>query len=1030
MLRKTILSQSLLVAFAATSLSLAVAPTAYAQSTTVGSVFGEVSGQAGSQLTVENPATGLKRSTQIDAKGLFSIGSLPPGKYVVSVVKGGTVISKVDVEVLAGRGSEAIFESSKQLETVTVTGRVASIDTSRAENVSTFTASQLNNIPLATKDLNGIIGLAANTTKADSRYAGGISIGGGAPSENAYYINGLPVTNALTQLGSIELPVGAIRQADVQTGGFGAEFGRSVGGVVNVTTKSGTNEWQGGVGYSIEPDALRSIAQSSYYPNTGSFPGTDGKIYINRAGDSRTQTDANFYVGGPIIKDKLFFFFAGERIETRINAVSASSQSSAVATTGWDQQKSTNDRYMGKFDWFVTPEHHLEATFLGDNYKTTDNYYGYSYATGTPGAASYSQYSTNLAGYTPGVGGDAQALKYTGNLTEDLTISALFGQTTSKHKEKFSFDPSQSQQVLIPTSLQKNPTLNYPTAANPLPGGTTGIPDGAKDKTTSFRFDVEYQLGNHLLRAGLDENRLKSINAGESYAATSGGYYWRLYRTANGAYAGPAGAAALGPVHTLIQQGATPVNIGGTNYYYYARKRIFDTVTNAESNQSAQYIEDKWQATRHLLVTAGLRNEEFENKNGDGATFLKMKSFLSPRLSAAWDVSGDASFKVIGSLGRYSLQIPTHVSVRGASRSLYTDQFFAYSGVDPVTGVPTGLKVLNEAPYSGNNEYGQAKDPKTVAAQNMKPTYQDEMTLGFEKALSRTFTGGIKATYRTLKATIDDFCDPRPIDAYAAAHNISEAQYGGFGCATIDAGQANTLLVNYVPGTYTTVNLSAADLGLPKAKRTYTALDFFLEHSFRDGWYGKLTYTWSRSRGNTEGQTKSDNAQTDVATTSTWDFPEIMEGSYGDLPNDRRHQIKGYGYYQFTPELQIGSTFVAESGRPKNCFGDYGGKGQDIASGAYGAVFFYCSGVYSPRGSQGNLPWSTSLDMNATYKPAQVKGLSLRVDVFNLFDRQVARVIDEAHDSVATYGGLNPAYGRVISYSAPRKVRLSVNYDF
>jgi len=84
---------------------------------------------------------------------------------------------------------------------------------------------------------------------------------------------------------------------------------------------------------------------------------------------------------------------------------------------------------------------------------------------------------------------------------------------------------------------------------------------------------------------------------------------------------------------------------------------------------------------------------------------------------------GDSSMKLFGTAGRYSLQIPTHVAVRGASRSLFTRQYYAYTGIDPVTGAPTGLTALGTA-YSSNNEYGQAKDPKSVAAQDMKPTYQ------------------------------------------------------------------------------------------------------------------------------------------------------------------------------------------------------------------------------------------------------------------------------------------------------------------
>ncbi len=387
MLRKTILSQSLLIAFSATSLTFAVAPAAYAQSTTVGSVFGQVAGQAGSQVVVENAATGLKRTVPVDTSGKFTAPALPPGKYKASLVKDGKAVTSVELEVLAGRGSEVVFDTgvTQQLEAVQVTGRAPTIDVSRSENSSTFTAAQLAALPVVTRDLGGIIALAANTTKADSRYAGGVSIGGGAPSENAYYINGLPVTNALTQLGSIELPFGAIQQADVKTGGFGAEFGRSVGGVVNITTKSGSNEWHGGVFMSVEPNSLRSTPKSSYYPNTGSNPSTDGTIYFDRSNNSRDRYSYGASLGGPIIKDSLFFFVALDQTKTDLSYVNRTPQSAQLTSSGWADEVDKNNRYLAKFDWFIGDNHQLEATFLGDNYKTTQDFSAYDYTTGQKG---------------------------------------------------------------------------------------------------------------------------------------------------------------------------------------------------------------------------------------------------------------------------------------------------------------------------------------------------------------------------------------------------------------------------------------------------------------------------------------------------------------------------------------------------------------------------------------------------------------------------------------------------------------------
>jgi len=279
-------------------------------------------------------------------------------------------------------------------------------------------------------------------------------------------------------------------------------------------------------------------------------------------------------------------------------------------------------------------------------------------------------------------------------------------------------------------------------------------------------------------------------------------------------------------------------------------------------------------------------------------------------------------------------------------------------------------------------------------------------------------------TYRTLGATIDDFCDDRPVEKWAARNKVDISHYGGFGCATFNPGEANSFLVDFQGNhNYTKVDLTKEDLGFDKAKRTYTALDLFAEHPFRNGWYGKVNYTWSRSKGNTEGQTLSDVAQTDVSATQAWDFPELMEGAYGYLPNDRTHALKAYGFYEITSQWIIGGNGLIATGRPKNCLGN---NDEVDTNFGYASAYHMCNGVASPRGAIGRLPTDIRLDANVVFKPAQVKGLSFKVDVFNVFNRQTTQTIDEVYNSGST---VSSTYGRTISYTAPRSMRFSAEYN-
>ncbi|HAT31986.1 MAG TPA: hypothetical protein DCW29_14360 [Janthinobacterium sp.] len=1023
MLRKTVLVRALSIAFGAAALAASVVPTAMAQSNAAGNIYGTVDSPAGASLVLLNTDTGAKRAITPDASGRYMATAMAPGHYKVELMRGGKVANTTEVDVIVGQGVDASFSAGAPsvVQAVQVTGRRNRIDVSSSNNGATFTAKELAKLPIA-QNVDAIIQLAPNTTRADSRYAAGASFGGGGASENAYYINGFPTTNPLTQLGASELPFGAISQAQILTGGFGAEFGRSVGGVVNITTKSGTNNWEFGVTSSIEPDALRSKAKDSMYPVTGAVENktTDGTLFRRNSENKATNKTYGGYLGGPIIKDKLFMFAAVETKKNNSEGTNAFNSSlgtrtsSSNSVSGWESKQDEIDRYLAKFDWNITDNHRLELTFLGDTAKTDRQLAGYDYATNTRGATTASQHYQNNSDYNPSVGADSQILRYTGNLTDDLTVTALYG--TSKTVNSSRYDqvgPASTGplfQVSAPTAARAD-GLNY-HSSQVLSGFVS--PDDASSKIKSSRIDLEYKIGQHTLRAGIDDNKLSSSGAGEVFG---GGGLWTYFHAND-----PLKPVSVGDGNLIV-----PATGGGLGTQgYYVSKRIFDDTTQAASDQSAQYIEDKFQVTKNLLLTAGLRDEQFKNKNGDGQTFLEVKNQISPRFAAAWDVFGDASMKVFGSAGRYSLQIPTHLAVRGASRSLNVRQYFTYTGTD-ANGQPTGLNPMTGV-FSTNNELGQSKDPATLTALDIKPTYQDEVTLGFEKAFSPSLNFGAKVTYRKLKATIDDFCDQTVFDTWLANHPaVDGSKWGGFNCASFNPGQDNTFLVDFNNSgkNYTTVHLTKADLGFDEAKRTYTAIDLFAEHPMRNGWYGKINYTWSRSTGNTEGQTKSDNAQTDVAATSTWDNYPLMVGADGLLPNDRTHQVKAYGFYELTPEWTIGGNGLAASGRPRSCFGNQ----PNIPGGIqdYGSVYFYCDGP-APRGSLGRLPWDIRFDANLSFRPQQVKGLALKIDVFNVFNKQTAQTIDETYNLEGTT--ISSTYGRVISYTAPRSVRLTAEYNY
>lgn len=1007
MLKKTVLIRALSLAFSVSAMSAMVVNPAMAQSNAAGSIFGTVA--PGTAIVLKNLGTNQTRTVTAGADGKFQASALAIGAWQV------TAAGKTStVEVIAGQGAEAVLDAP-MVQSVTVSGTRSRIDVSNATNGAVFTARELAKLPIA-RNVDAIIQLAPNTTKGDPTYAAGASFAGGAVSENAYYINGFPVTNPLTQLGASELPFGAIAQASVMVGGFGAEFGRSVGGVVNIVGKSGSNRWEVGGLASISPNSLRADSHDRYYANTGVNPKTDSTLRVRREDNATTQVTRGVYVGGPIIADKLFMFAAIEETKTDSDRVFGSSTSTTLAKDGFLNETTTLDRYYLKFDANLTDNHRLEFTAIGDTPRVQSDYRSYTYATRAVGSTVNS--STFEKGNTlnnPN-GGESQILRYTGNLTDDLTLTSLYGKShVTKLYEPGGYNPNLF--AVSAPATERAPGLNY-NSAQTFSGS---IPlTGARDEIKFFRADLEYKLGSHTLRGGLDDIKVTSKDAGN---VNAGGGTW-IY------------AQAPDVNKTNDLQGILLPALAGrgplANQGYYVSRNIFTTASNSYSAQNAFYLEDKWQITKNLLVSYGVRSESFSNANSAEQKFVEIKNQITPRISASWDVNGDSSLKVFGSAGRYAIQIPNVVALRAANGSTNTAQYFTYTGTD-ANGLPTGLTQLT-APFSTNGEYGQPKDPKTVASQSIKPAYQDEITLGFERAFSPDLNFGVKGTYRKLQTTLDDFCDDRPALRYAARNKIDTTNWGGFGCAIFNTGEAGDFYTDFAGGTnYKLIHLTKEDLGFVKAERTYAAIDVFAEHPFRNGWYGKINYTLARSKGNTEGQTRSDGntGQGDVAQTATSDYPEYDKGANGYLPNDRRHQVKAFGFYELNPQWTVGGNVIVGSGRPKGCTGKnpapVAGSPNYSSERYCGGTPNYLTNVLTQRGTTGRLPVEKNLDINIVYRPAMLKDLSLKMDVFNVFNEQTTL---RTNEQLNTGGGaISSVYGSETAATSARSVKLSAEYN-
>lgn len=995
-----------------------------AQTNTAGAVTGQAA--SGDTITIANPSTGFSRTITVSGDGNYRFSQLPTGQYTVTR-NGGTPRT---VTVNVGTATSVDFVSAGNqdaLDTVTVVGNAINpIDVSSVESTTILTSEQIAKIPVS-RDTTSVALLAPGTVRGDAAFGNLASFGGSSVAENQYFFNGFNITNSFANLNFVQVPFEAIAEQQVKTGGYGAEFGRSTGGVINQISKRGSNEFHAGGNVFWAPESLSETKPDQ-------FDGYGNRL-ANNSKDNGWAATASVWASGALVKDRLFAY----------GLISYGRQEDDVYFSAGQNNRVDQDqpKWLLKLDWNITDNHILEFTGLSDKRNVDTDYYTTAFGADLlPARGAYT--GTDFSEF----GGETYIARYTGYLTDNLTLSALAGRGTSA-RSNYSVTSTgvrNEYRGVVGGGASGCPIITDSRAGIPAAQRLTGCnlatllgrPD-AEDIREQYRLDLEWQLGDHLLRGGVDIDNFESV-AGQSYSG--------------------------GALFTYLD--------GST-----VRKRVFQSGAEVAVDQRAYYLEDSWSITDNFVAYLGLRWDTFNNKNGSGQTYVEIKDQFAPRLGFSWDVFGDSSFKVFGNAGRYALPLTATVAVRGASASLFSEQFYTYTGVDPTTRAPTGL-VLITNPNNGrpirylNNEFGVGKDPRTIASGNLEPMYQDEYILGFQKTLTDNFSVGVRGIYRDLKRAIDDQCDYRPILAWAFANGFTDNGSGGFQSPEDRTLASDVAVYNpgfpfcrlYNPGSdgIFTMDVNgdgvferipvAADVLGPEAKRKYSAVEFFWQGNW-DKLFLQGSYTYARSIGNTEGGVKSDIGQADTGTTQDFDYPELAIGSYGYLPNDRRHSLKMFGNWEFTDEWSMGANVLLQSGRPINCFGFLGGSNTSH----YGNSYFSCNDgnvlptsaandgagnngfTVVPRGTSGRLPWTSQLDLNVQYAPAFADGnLKFKMDVFNVLNSRKAITVNEFGENTAGVpqnGGFlangtprNFFYKQADDWQTPRYVRFMVQYDF
>lgn len=935
----------------------------------------------GALVTISSNKTGLEKTDLSDAQGGFNI-KMPPGTYEVIVTKK-NMISGDPINATIGLGGLTnltlrLAVQGDTLEEVFVTATAIPLNTSQSVTGLNFSADQIVRIPVA-RTIESVALLAPGATVGDSAFGDDknlVSFGGSSVAENVYYINGMNVTNFRNGLGGSSVPFEFYSDFEIKTGGYSAEFGRSTGGVINAITKHGSNEFHYGIVGYISPDDFASNSPNTHKP--------DGSLYDYNEKNKVSTWSTDFYASGPIIKDTLFFYAIYE-------PQSSEREFNSLNSPNIRREESQSDDFYGlDLLWNINDNHALNLVHFSDKRTIeTDIYDDYD--------TDSNEHSNNLTSTSYNLrGGDNTVLRYDGSINDDFSLSMLYG------INKYELTDQSSQLSNCPNVVNANPNLDLPFISGCA--GEFVLADIGGDERQAFRVDAEWVVGNHRLRFGMDrETNTTSLTT----VYPERGIYYRY--------------VSLAPDSALQDGNVVPDVNGDGSDVDLIRIRFLSSGGDFETQANAFYVEDLWQVNDALELSLGIRSESFNNKNSNDDSFIKIDSQFAPRLGATYDFShGNGDYTAYANWGRYHLPIANNTNARLSGAELFFETWYLFDGgIDAVTDVPTsidenGIPTTQEVSPIHYFSDGSIPDTRTIVDSSIEPMYQDEFILGYKHRFDNAWSVGVNYINRQLSSTIDD---------------VRVEQVGQY--ILTNPGSDITVYVENEAGELVETTLNADDIGFPEAKRKYDALELTFERAFDGLWSLQGSYTYSKSVGNTEGLVKSDNGQSDAGLTTDFDFPQLMDGAYGKLPNDRPHQLKLWGTYQLKESLRFGSILSYRSGRPQNKLG----LGHPDGNPNYGQTYYTYdpesdTHTFNPRGSQGRTPSILTLDFNMVYERKLGAGdLELRLDIFNLLNANSATQVFEGYETESP-GTLDDRYLLTDTYQTPRSIRLGAALRF
>ncbi len=975
------------------ALWLALMGSASAQETT-GTLTGKLTdGQGlalpGVTVTVTGPQGA--RSFVTDGEGLFRAPFLVPGAYDVRAeLQGFKAVEQKAVPVSLGQTTSVTLrlEVGGITETVSVTGSSTIVNTSSTTTGAVLSSEMLATIPVGRRFTDTLY-LAPGVSSGGSVGRANPSVSGGSGLDNLYVVDGVNVTNTgYGAVGSYSIIFGSlgtatpfdfIKEIQIKTGGYEAEYGQSMGGVVNVVTKSGTNQLRGSLfGYS-QTDAMEAEWKT--------FQSANGTV--NTVGTGRS--DVGMEGGFPLLRNRLFFFGA-------INP--AWEKRTFIAPDGFPLQSLGEvDRermslsYSSKATWQAASAHRFDVSVFGDPAK------------GDLGPQRTSSLLvTDRSSFSElDYGGHNQTLRYDGVLSPNLLLEASASHAFNKIAETPSVDAWRvTDTTVVPNIItggigtyeKGNESRNYQYVAK-----ATWVAGGHQVKIGGLFEDVEYAQVNQL--------------TGPTFTAATG------QQTETGASVSIIADPTLGRI-------------------YRVTRANFNSARTTRQDYWSLFLQDTWRVNDRLTINPGVRYEQqtlrgtFETLttlDGEELSDFPLKNNWAPRIGVVYDVLGNGRSKIYGNYGRYYARIPNDL----AARALSGDAGFTrgdYYDANLTQPIPNGVLAGGQT-----NHYVVAGLFADQIDADAKLSYQDEFVAGFEYEAFANTNVGVRYIHRNVGRVLEDIADAPAVAYDLGLPGLGSVEYiltnpdSSFPTRYPELGAAFEDPKHVYDAVEFTVDRRFSNNWSMMASYRWSRL------------FGTFEGFYREDNGQSDPGITSlyDFPTNDPSFTAIGGTQFGYQGDIrflgalgeGPLPLDRPHQVKVSGSYAFNMGLSFGAGLNLSSGKPLTALAALAAYDNDSEI----PLTPRGEGFETFEGFQERTPFETQLDLQASYALTMGgRKLTLLADAFNVFN--LRRVTDyNAAVEYPSFGVTNPDFGTPTSanvsgqmYQAPFQLRVGARF--